>query len=52
MPPPPAFAIYERAAAIERRSVELARERQSQRIRKLGREIAATVETIADERAA
>lgn len=51
LPPPPPFEMYRRAAVLERRSVELARERQSQRIRRLGTDIAQHLEAIADDEA-
>lgn len=49
LPPPPPHELYRRAAVLERRACELARERQSQRILMLGKEIARGVERIADE---
>lgn len=51
LPPPPPYELYRRAAVLERRSVELANERQSERIRRLGHSIASQVEDIADARA-
>ena len=47
---PPAV-LYARAAALERRSVELSLERHSRRIRNLGDQLARQVEEIADEQA-
>lgn len=51
LPPPPPYEIYRRAAMLERRAVELAEQRHSKRIRRLGSSVARQVEAIADEQA-